>query len=50
VKPLIKALKDKDEIIFLRRIAAEVLGIIGDTRAVEPLIQASKDEEIRWTV
>jgi HEAT repeat protein len=39
---LIEALKDKDE--FVRKYAAEALGIIGDEAAVEPLIDALKDE------
>lgn len=42
VKGLIKALKHKDSRV--RDIAALVLGDIGDVRAVEPLIQALKDE------
>ena len=41
VEGLIKALKDKDPMV--RGDAAEVLGKIGDSRAVEPLIEALKD-------
>src|SRR4030042_6695678 len=41
VEGLIDALKDKDPIV--RGDAAEVLGKIGDSRAVEPLIEALKD-------
>jgi HEAT repeat protein len=41
VKGLINALKDKD--INVRGDAAEALGKIGDSRAVEPLIEALKD-------
>ena len=41
VEGLINALKDKDPIV--RGDAAEVLGKIGDSRAVEPLIEALKD-------
>ena len=42
VKGLIKALRHKDRRV--RSEAAEALGEIGDKRAVEPLIQALKDE------
>ena len=41
VQGLISALKDKDPMV--RGDAAEVLGKIGDSRAVEPLIEALKD-------
>ncbi len=41
VEGLINALKDKDPMI--RGDATEVLGKIGDSRAVEPLIEALKD-------
>ena len=41
VEGLINALKDKDPMV--RGDAAEVLGKIGDSRAVEPLIEALKD-------
>lgn len=41
VEGLISALKDKDPMV--RGDAAEVLGKIGDSRAVEPLIEALKD-------
>jgi len=46
VEKLIKELKDKDW--FVRKIAANALGNIGDLRAVEPLIQTLKDED--WGV
>jgi hypothetical protein len=36
-----------DEYIKVRKTAAEVLGKIGDARAVEPLIEALEDEEVR---
>ena len=45
VKPLIEALKDGAEDVAVRMKAAEVLGEIGDERAVEPLIQALKDKD-----
>ena len=41
VEPLIAALRDKDAKV--REFAAEALGQIGDTRAVEPLIVATRD-------
>ena len=41
VEPLIQTLKDKDWDV--RRAAAQALGKIADTRAVEPLIQTFKD-------
>nr|MBC8522037.1 HEAT repeat domain-containing protein [Methanomicrobia archaeon] len=41
--PLILALKDKDWNV--RMCAAEALGKIGDTRAIEPLIHALKDKK-----
>jgi len=41
VEGLINALKDKEPIV--RGDAAEVLGEIGDSRAVEPLIEVLKD-------
>ena len=47
VKGLIKALKYKKD-VFVRREAAEVLGKIGDARAVEPLTKALKDKD--WNV
>lgn len=40
VEPLIAALKDENRVV--RKLAAEVLGHIGDERAVEPLIAALK--------
>ena len=43
VKPLIRALKDKDSQI--RKLAVEALGEIRDTRAVEPLIQVLSDND-----
>jgi HEAT repeat protein len=43
VEPLMRALKDEDELV--RAPAAWALGGIGDTRAVEPLVQALKDEQ-----
>ena len=45
IKGLIKALKDKDENV--RYYAAKALGWIGDSRAVEPLIEILRDEE-KW--
>jgi len=49
VNGLIKALRHKDSLIRLR--AAEALGSIRDKKAVEPLIQALKDEvpRVRWS-
>ena len=41
---LIEVLKNKDENWYLRRVAAEVLGGIGDKRAVPELIERFKDE------
>ena len=41
VAGLVKALKDKDPMV--RGDAAEILGKIGDSQAVEPLIEALKD-------
>jgi HEAT repeat protein len=46
VEPLITALKNSD--YEVRRDAAEVLGDIGDPRAVEPLIIALKDSNRLW--
>ena len=43
VKELIKALKDSDADV--RERAAEVLGKMGDGRAVKPLINALKDDD-----
>ena len=43
MEPLVAALKDKDK--YVRKAAAEALGQIGDTRAVEPLIDALKDSD-----
>ncbi|HUV79436.1 MAG TPA: HEAT repeat domain-containing protein [Candidatus Bathyarchaeia archaeon] len=43
VRGLIKALKDED--LHVRSRAARALGEIKDARAVEPLIQALKEEE-----
>lgn len=50
VEPLISALKDKKD-VDVRWSAAEALGRIGDTKAVEPLIEALKDEHgpVRFT-
>ena len=45
VESLIKALEDKDEDVV--PFAAQALGTIGDVRAVEPLIEALKDDEVR---
>jgi HEAT repeat protein len=42
VEPLRKALNDKDR--YVRANAAEALGLMGDTRAIELLTQAVKDE------
>jgi len=42
VEPLVAALQDEDPVV--RRIAAEVLGNLGDPRAVAPLAAASQDE------
>jgi len=44
VEPLIKALKDNDEVI--RAETAAALGIIGDKRAVEPLVDSLKDKDL----
>jgi len=44
VETLIKALTNYNE--FIRRLAAEVLGKIGNPRAVEPLILRLKDKEV----
>ncbi len=46
VEPLIAALK-KDEEWYVRKTAAEALGQIGDVRAVEPLIVALKEGDMR---
>ena len=46
VELLIRALKDKDT----RDFAILILGQIGDARAVDPLIQALKDEDKRMRV
>lgn len=43
VEPLIRATRDRDEEI--RRLAAMVLGEIGDKKALMPLIQALKDKD-----
>jgi HEAT repeat protein len=43
IPSLITTLKDEDKVI--RRIAAEILGEIGDKRAVAPLTAALKDED-----
>ncbi|MEE8168473.1 MAG: HEAT repeat domain-containing protein [Candidatus Hydrothermarchaeales archaeon] len=52
VDGLIKALKDKNYSEVLDGItgekAAEALGSIGDTRAVEPLIQVALDEDLKY--
>ena len=48
VPPLIRALTDKDTGVV--KLAAKALGDIGDRRAVEPLIQALKDQEVADTV
>jgi HEAT repeat protein len=42
VEPLVAALKHPDD-HWLRHYAAEALGQIGDTRAVEPLVAALTD-------
>ena len=44
VEPLIAALKNSDENV--RRQAAEALGMIGDVRAVEPLLNTLKDRNL----
>lgn len=48
VEKLIKESKDKDW--FVRKIAANALGNIGDLRAIESLIQTLRDEDsdVRW--
>ena len=47
INGLTKALKDQDE--HVRWKAAGALGNMGDTRAVEPLIQTLKDDvDVRW--
>ena len=38
----------EDEDSRVRWVAAKVLGQIGDERAVQPLVNALKDEEMRW--
>ncbi|AEH51257.1 HEAT repeat domain-containing protein [Pseudothermotoga thermarum] len=40
---MIERLKDSDP--YVRKSTAEALGKIGDSRAVEPLIQALKDDD-----
>ncbi len=47
VKGLIKALQYKNK-GKVRRQAADALGELGDVKAAEPLIQALKDEYVRW--
>ena len=42
VEPLIQALKDRD--IYTQKRAAQILGGLGDSRAVKPLIRVLKDE------
>jgi HEAT repeat protein len=46
VEPLIKALEDDNG--WIRSSAAEVLGVIGDARAVEPLIRVLGGEKAAW--
>lgn len=46
VEPLVQVLKDKKELYFARKQAAEALGEIGDARAIEPLKQALNDGEV----
>jgi len=46
IEPLIQALKDEHE--GVRWGAVEALGKIRDSRAVEPLIQTLKDEDVQW--
>jgi len=50
VKSLIEALGYKDEVALVRWGVVEALGEIGDDRAVEPLIKALKDEDVRMVV
>ncbi len=47
VAPLIAILKDEDKDWRVRESVAKALGQIGDKRAVEPLIVALSDEEVR---
>lgn len=51
VEPLIAALNNKDSDEYIRKRAPLALGRIGDSRAVEPLIAALKDEnnEVRFS-
>ena len=44
VEPLIKILQDENESVFLQREAVQVLAGIGDERAIQPMIQALKEE------
>ncbi len=47
VTPLVAALNDRDENVFVRIAAAESLGKIGDGRAIEPLIRTVSDRGSR---
>ena len=49
IHPLLKVFRDRDvkKSAVVREYAAEALGKIGDTRAVQPLLAALKDEAVR---
>lgn len=45
VEPLIKVLKNDNENVYVRNVAAEALGDIGDTRAVEVLVKTLENKD-----
>jgi hypothetical protein len=47
VTPLIEILRDENQSIFYRDRAAMILGLIGDQRAIEPLIATLSDDGFR---
>lgn len=47
LEPLIKILKDRDDIWYVRKKAAEALGNIGDDHATNPLIKVLSDPDAR---